>query len=106
MRAVRLGVLVDFGACEVPEVVGEDEGLVLGRMKAFAEREGVEGGVMGVIERELPRLEVEKVLGDRVVEQAVRDKGFEKVKAPGGSWSGDLVRVKDDLGADGVNKAF
>lgn len=55
------------------------------------------------IEDEFPRLEIEKVLGDVVVEQALRHPS----KAPPASWPGVLLRAKkENPGWTGVNKAF
>ena len=60
------------------------------------------------IEGKLPRLEIEKVLGDEVVRQAVERKGEERgAKAPAASWAGVLLRSHlEDPGWQGVNKAF
>lgn len=55
------------------------------------------------VEEQLPRLNVEKELGDTVVAQtrAVRS------KAPGGSWPGDLLRAAEEEPEwEGVNKGF
>ncbi|AEO71941.1 uncharacterized protein THITE_2124829 [Thermothielavioides terrestris NRRL 8126] len=106
VRAVRLAVLADFGAHAKPDVgrswpvmlpVGGN-GLQGGRPSEETEE--------GWLERALPRLDVEKVLGDRVVEGAMGE--LESVKAPGGSWPGDLVRAKKAAppGWEGVNPAF
>lgn len=43
------------------------------------------------IEEWLPRLSAEKVLGDVVVEQGVR----QPTKAPGSSWPGIMVRCRN-----------
>lgn len=78
VKALRLGVRADFGTYDdlVPTV--------------FAEHR-------------LPRLGVEKELGDAVVKQAVALPS----KAPGGSWPRDLVRAKEaEPEWQGVNKAF
>lgn len=80
VRALRLGVRADFGS--------------------YA---GLEAGVLGEAEGRLPRLGVEKELGDAVVRQAV---GLPS-KAPGASWPRDLVRAKEaEPEREGVNKAF
>ncbi|KUI68207.1 Cyanamide hydratase [Cytospora mali] len=79
VRAVRLAVRADFGT----HTVGED--------------------VVRETESQLPRLDVEKDLGDAVVRQAV----LLPSKAPGGSWPGDLLRAHAaEPEWDGVNKAF
>ncbi|KAG8167931.1 hypothetical protein KVR01_003620 [Diaporthe batatas] len=78
-NALRLGVRADFGTYDHlgPSVFG-GEGC-------------------------LPRLGVEKELGDAVVEQAL---AFPS-KAPGGSWPRDLTRAKEaEPECDGINKAF
>ena len=67
-RYVRLGVLIDFE----PET----------RKTRGAAFFGVE------IESKWPRLEIEKILGDTVVAQAVRN----PEKAPKASWPGDLYK--------------
>lgn len=80
VTALRLGVRADFGT--------------------FA---GLGTGVLGDVESHLPRLGVEKELGDAVVRQAVALPS----KAPGGSWPSDLVRAKEaEPEWEGVNKAF
>lgn len=51
----------------------------------------------------LPRLDIEKVLGDAVVRQALKN----RVKAPVASWPGQLlISHENNPGWDGVNKAF
>ncbi|CAI6101159.1 hypothetical protein V2G26_000201 [Clonostachys chloroleuca] len=51
----------------------------------------------------LPRLDIEKVLGDAVVRQALEN----RVKAPAASWPGQLlISHENNPGWDGVNKAF
>ena len=51
----------------------------------------------------LPRLEVEKVLGDAVVEQAIR----RPEKAPAASWPNNLYKeFLADPSWKGVNKGF
>lgn len=80
ITALRLGVRADFGI--------------------YA---GLGAGALGEAEGRLPRLAVEKELGDAVVRQAVTLPS----KAPGGSWPGDLVRAKEaEPEWEGVNKAF
>lgn len=77
-RALRLGVRADFGtyAGLGPSVSGEGS---------------------------LPRLGIEKELGDAVVRQTLESPS----KAPGGSWPRDLARAKEaEPGWDGINKAF
>lgn len=67
--------------------------------------EGVEDvvGLKREVEGRIPREDIEKVLGDAVVKQAV----VRVAKAPGGSWPGDLVRVwREDPGWEGVNRGF
>ncbi|KAE8381343.1 hypothetical protein BDV26DRAFT_255775 [Aspergillus bertholletiae] len=79
-RLVRLGVLTDFGS--------------------YA---GVDKEVREATERDLPRLVIEKILGDTVVAQALNC----PKKAPAASWPGDLLRAKMESPSwDGVNKAF
>jgi len=83
---VRRAVLIDFGRT-LPKL--GDENNVL-QFKEAAEKEW-------------PRLNIEKVLGDAVVEQAVR----QPVKAPPASWPGILYRAHlAEPKWDGVNKAF
>ncbi|KAK0657750.1 hypothetical protein B0T16DRAFT_402491 [Cercophora newfieldiana] len=87
VRAVRLAVRADFGSYPVPPP------------------DTLPGGAetMNMIRWKLPRLEIEKDLGDAVVRQAVMD----PQKAPGSSWPGDLLRAKRaEPNWDGVNKAF
>ncbi|KAK5656964.1 hypothetical protein OQA88_3487 [Cercophora sp. LCS_1] len=87
VRALRLAVRADFGSYPAPPgeiLIGGDE-------------------TMGVIKWKLPRLEIEKELGDAVTRQALAD----PAKAPGGSWPGDLLRSKkENPGWEGVNKGF
>lgn len=67
--------------------------------------EGVEDvvGLKREVEGRIPREDIEKVLGDAVVKQAV----VRVAKAPGGSWPGDLVRAwREDPGWEGVNRGF
>lgn len=79
-------------------------GLRLGVRADFGTYAGLGPGALGEAgARLLPRLGVEKDLGDAVVRQAVALPS----KAPGGSWPGDLVRAKEaEPEWEGVNKAF
>lgn len=64
---------------------------------------------MEAAEGEFPGGEVEKVLGDCVAAQAERrvGEGARRAKAPGGSWSGNLLRARlEEPGWEGVNKGF
>lgn len=80
VTALRLGVRADFG---IYDGLGAD---------ALCETEG-----------RLPRLGVEKDLGDAVARHAVAVPS----KAPGGSWPRDLVRAKEaEPEWEGVNKGF
>lgn len=80
-RLVRQAVLIDFGT-------NLDQESLDTRRSA---------------ELSLPRLDIEKCLGDTVVDQALR----QPEKAPPASWPGILVRAKRDWPEwDGVNKAF
>lgn len=74
IRALRLAVRADFGSYPTPAA------------------ELLPGGAetVNVIRWKLPRLEIKKDLGDPVFRQALG----EPLKAPGGSWPGDLVRAK------------
>ena len=56
------------------------------------------------IEEQFPRLDVEKVLGDIVVEQGMR----QPTKAPAASWAGIMVRAakEEPSGLQDVSKAF
>ncbi len=78
-RLTRLGVLGDFGL----DTIGA------------AERQAIEDAY--------PRLDVEKHLGDAVLEQALRS----PAKAPRNSWPASLVRAHlDDPHNSGVSEAF
>lgn len=80
VRAVRLGVRADFGSYPPPPVRSAD-----------------------VITEQLPRLEIEKDLGDAVVRQILERRD----KAPGASWPGDLFRAKEaNPEWNGINKGF
>lgn len=78
-RYVRLAVLIDFGKITQESIFKEN------------------------LERQWPRLNVEKVLGDAVVQQALRH----PEKAPSASWPGMLYRSHiEDPHWTGVNKSF
>nr|AGC95325.1 putative metal-dependent phosphohydrolase [Aspergillus terreus] len=80
-RLVRQAVLLDFGKSLDQE------------SQAFRQH----------IEESFPRIGIEKVLGDVVVDQALR----QPQKAPPASWPGILLRAKQDNPEwTGVNKAF
>ncbi|OAP54997.1 hypothetical protein AYL99_10697 [Fonsecaea erecta] len=82
-RLVRLGVLIDFRPA----------------IKAQLEA----GTYAETIEAKLPRLEIEKVLGDAVVQQAVQN----PAKAPAASWPNNLYRSHlENPDWTGVNRAF
>lgn len=90
VRAVRLAVRADFGTYPVPDL-------------GVLEAELASGGGWDLVERELPRHEIEKDLGDAVVRQCLH----RPEKAPGSSWPADLLRSKkENPDWDGVNKAF
>lgn len=87
VRAIRLAVRADFGSYPLPP----------------AEMFGGDLGALNVVKWGLPRLEIEKELGDAVVRQAL----VERRKAPASSWPGDLVRARDeDPDWEGVNRGF
>lgn len=82
-RLVRLGVLIDF------------------RQRTRDQLDANE--YYANIVAEIPRLEIEKQLGDAVVAQAVRNPD----KAPAASWPGVLLRSHTENPTwEGVNKAF
>ncbi|KAK0735088.1 hypothetical protein B0T26DRAFT_634822 [Lasiosphaeria miniovina] len=84
VRALRLAVRADFGSYPAPPP------------------ESLPGGA-NLIRWKLPRLEIEKDLGNAVVRQALAD----PQKAPAASWPADLLRAKRaDPGWEGVNGAF
>lgn len=90
-RFVRLAVLMDFDELDKSPWITESE------------REVDEEGYRRNIEERLPRLGAEKVLGDIVVEQGMR----QPTKAPASSWAGIMVRAaKEEPEWKGVNKAF
>ncbi|KXX73689.1 hypothetical protein MMYC01_210106 [Madurella mycetomatis] len=66
IRALRLGVRADFGLAPLPESFPALEGAG----KELSENGAA--GIIGWIQRELPRLGVERELGDAVVDQAIR----------------------------------
>lgn len=83
VRAVRLAVRADFGAGPLRDAVG----------RGFAAR----------AEALLPRLGVERELGNAVVARAREVRS----RAPGGSWPGDLLRAAEaEPEWEGVNRAF
>ncbi|KAK3392805.1 hypothetical protein B0H63DRAFT_554293 [Podospora didyma] len=87
VRAMRLAVRADFGSYPAPPP------------------DTLPGGVdcANMIRWSLPRLEIEKDLGNAVVRQAL----LEPQKAPSASWPGDLVRAKKaEPEWDGVNRGF
>ena len=80
-RLLRQAVLIDFGS----QLNKEDQDA---RYNA---------------EQSSPRVGIEKILGDAVVDQALR----QPQKAPAASWPGILLRAKKESPEwDGVNKAF
>ena len=93
-RLVRLAVLTDFNKLETYPWVEESELEVNGKHYHLL----IEGPSF------FPRLDVEKVLGDIVVEQGMR----QPTKAPASSWAGIMVRAakEEPSGLQGVNKAF
>ena len=82
-RLVRLGVLIDFRP---------------------ATHQALDAVVYGQeIESKLPRLDIEKVLSDAVVQQAVQN----PQKAPPASWPNNLYKsYLENPGWTGVNRAF
>jgi len=103
VRALRLAIRADFGSYPTPPLERLPGGLESGNM----------------IRWQLPRLEIEKELGDAVVRQALRAAGGNNSrgangvnkaaqKAPSGSWPGDLLREAEAAppGYDGVNRGF
>ena len=91
-RFVRLAVLMDFGKLSECPWLDDSELEVNGE------------GYRRSIEEQFPRLDVEKVLGDIVVEQGMR----QPTKAPAASWPGIMVRAatEEPSGLQDVNKAF
>ena len=96
-RLVRLAVLTDFNKLETYPWVEESELEELEVNKKHYQLL-IEGPSF------FPRLDVEKVLGDIVVEQGMR----QPTKAPASSWAGIMVRTAKEgpSGLQGVNKAF
>ena len=92
-KLVRMGVARDFGRYALPV---DSEGSV--------DSEFYDNGLSSAeVEAKLPRGEIEKVLGDAVVQQAVKRPG----KAPGACWPGGLLKAHlEEPGWEGVNKAF
>lgn len=90
-RIMRLAPLMDFHALEGNPWVSK------------AEKGICEDGLREGIEERWPRLEIEKVLGDVVVEQGLK----QSTKAAPSSWAGDLIRAKrEEPEWKGVNRAF
>lgn len=91
-RFLRLAVLMDFNELGKSPWVSNFE-LELTSEEGY--REGVE--------ERFPRLGAEKVLGDAVVEQGLR----QPTKAPAASWAGIMVRAaREEPEWQGINKAF
>lgn len=90
-RFLRLAVLWDFRALEGSPSITDAE---LKTLRAIDRQH---------IEKHYPRLDAERVLGDVVVEQGMR----QPLKAPASSWAGDMVRAaKEEPDWEGINKAF
>ncbi|RMZ82010.1 hypothetical protein DV737_g2259, partial [Chaetothyriales sp. CBS 132003] len=88
-RLVRIGVLLDFRRATRDQFKAGDYATQL--------------------DTEVPRLDIEKVLGDAVVRQAVskQDAAARSEKAPAASWPGLLLRSHlESPDWDGVNRAF
>ncbi|RMZ92633.1 hypothetical protein DV736_g87, partial [Chaetothyriales sp. CBS 134916] len=88
-RLVRVGVLLDFRKAARDQFNAHDYGSQL--------------------DIEVPRLEIEKILADAVVQQALSkaDLATRSEKAPAASWPGLLLRSHlEDPTWDGVNRAF
>ncbi|ETI26976.1 hypothetical protein G647_10075 [Cladophialophora carrionii CBS 160.54] len=82
-RLVRLGVLIDFRLATRSSLGAVD----------YAR----------AIEARLPRLDIEKVLGDAVVEQAIRN----PAKAPPASWPNNLYKSHlENPHWEGINRGF
>ena len=82
-RLVRLGVLIDFRQPTRDQLQANE--------------------CVASIEPAIPRLEIEKILGDAVVEQAVH----RPHKAPPASWPGNLLRSHlENPEWKGVNRGF
>ena len=91
-RFVRLAVLMDFD--KLGECPWMDK----------SELEINEEGYRSTVEEQFPRLQIEKVLGDIVVEQGMR----QPTKAPAASWAGIIVKAakEETSGLRDVNRAF
>lgn len=90
-RLVRLAVLIDFHALSTNPWITERERKVGEEIDRRS------------IEEQYPRMSIEKVLGNTVAEQGMR----QPIKAPAHSWAGILVRAaKENPDWEGVNKAF
>lgn len=91
-RFVRLAVLMDFNVLEKSPWVD--------KYVLEVNKEGYRRSIEG----QFPRLDAEKVLGDIVVKQGIR----QPTKAPASSWAGIMVRAANEepSGSQGVNKAF
>lgn len=84
IKALRQAIMAEFGALAVPTVRIEEQ-----------DRD--------VISSDLPRLDIEKDLGQAVVRQALATRS----KAPKLSWAGVMLRAKEENPDwEGVNKAF
>lgn len=82
--SLRRGIMAEFGATDVPLAQLGDQG-------------------MSFIQAQLPRLQIEKDLGDAIVRQASQVRS----KAPTVSWSGAMLRAQEENPSwDGANKAF
>ena len=82
--ALRLAILAEFGAIDVPDMLVGEHG-------------------MSVIRDELPRLGIEKELGDAVVRQACKTPS----KAPKVSWAGLMLSAHErDPESGDVNRSF
>jgi hypothetical protein len=95
-RLLRLAVKIDFHG------VAERETLTRALREVDAFPRDAEA-VIAQAEKAFPRAEIEKVLGDCVVEQALKTEG----KAPMVSWPGALLKSKrEDMAWQGINRAF
>jgi len=96
-RIVRTAVLIDFG-----ELARLSRKVTIAAFGAESPDPAFES-FMVEVEKSLPRLEAEEVLGNAVLEQAMD----EPQKAPAASWPGCLLRARiDDPHWTGVNPAF
>lgn len=110
--AFRLAIRRDFGSTSwegrPSGQFGDLDSLGLAEEDTGAQHAGeaflAAGGRLEMdVETLWPRLDVEKVLGDEVVRQAM----VNAAKAPRASWPGDLVRAKkEEPQWEGVNKGF